>query len=524
MGGRRLTAILAADIAGYSALMGGNETDTVAALKGHQSIILPMISGFDGRIIDTAGDGMLAEFSSVLNAVKCAVAIQETMLERNATVAPDRRMQFRIGINQGDVLFDDDDRIYGDGLNVAARLEGLCEPGGICISGKVYEEIKNRFQIRYEDIGAKNLKNIAEPVHIYRISVSEAPASKAKRSVTKPKWAARVGLPVIGSLIGSGLIGAVAWIVARAPRNPEPSASTSVSLQVSVPRAQPAPVPVTSPYIDVNALSPERERALRPGDTFKECSKCPEMIVVPAGTFTMGAPESERDEVRDQNPQIRHLDERPQHQVTFDRAFAVGKFAVTFEEWDTCVADGGCNGFNPSDAGLGRGRLPVINVTWNNATAYAGWLSSKAGKSYRLLSEAEREYVSRAGTTTTFWWGDSISSQQANYDATIDYQNNPQGENRQRTLPVDSFRPNPWGLYQVHGNVWEWTEDCFFNGYAGAPSDGSAWMAGDCTRHVIRGGAFFSGPYVLRAAARAWNGQWNGGRGQGFRVARTLAR
>jgi hypothetical protein len=116
-----------------------------------------------------------------------------------------------------------------------------------------------------------------------------------------------------------------------------------------------------------------------------------------------------------------------------------------------------------------------------------------------------------------------ISSQQANYDATIDYQNNPQGENRQRTLPVDSFRPNPWGLYQVHGNVWEWTEDCFFNGYAGAPSDGSAWMAGDCTRHVIRGGAFFSGPYVLRAAARAWNGQWNGGRGQGFRVARTLA-
>ena len=148
MGGRRLTAILAADIAGYSALMGENEIDTVTALKGHQSIILPMISDFGGRVIDTAGDGILAEFASVLNAVKCAVAVHETTLERNASVAPDRRMQFRIGINQGDVLFDEE-RIFGDGINVAARLEGLCEPGGICISGKVYEEIKNRFQIRY---------------------------------------------------------------------------------------------------------------------------------------------------------------------------------------------------------------------------------------------------------------------------------------------------------------------------------------------------------------------------------------
>jgi class 3 adenylate cyclase len=185
MGGRRLTAILAADIAGYSALMGENEIGTLAALKGHQSIILPMIVGFEGRVIDTAGDGVLAEFSSVLNAVKCAVAIQETMLERNASVVPDRRMQFRIGINQGDVLFDDD-RIFGDGINVASRLEGLCEPGGICISGKVYEEIKGRFQIRYEDLGPQTLKNIAEPVQAYRISVSAAPASRTGPSAKSP--------------------------------------------------------------------------------------------------------------------------------------------------------------------------------------------------------------------------------------------------------------------------------------------------------------------------------------------------
>jgi class 3 adenylate cyclase len=159
MGGRRLTAILAADIACYSALMGENEVDTIADLKGHQYVILPMVAGFDGRVIDTAGDGILAEFSSVLNAVKCAVAIQETMLERNASVAPNRRMQFRIGINHGDVLFDNE-RIFGDGINIAARLEQLSKPGGICISGKVYEEIKGRLEIRYQDIGLQNLKGL----------------------------------------------------------------------------------------------------------------------------------------------------------------------------------------------------------------------------------------------------------------------------------------------------------------------------------------------------------------------------
>lgn len=178
--GRRLTAILAADIAGYSALMQKNEIETVASLKGHQSVILPMIAGFDGHVIDTAGDGVLAEFASVLNAVKCAVAIQETMLERNASLAPERRMQFRIGINQGDVLFDGE-RIFGDGINIAARLETLCAPGSICISRKVYDEIKGRFEIRYESLGPQRLKNISEPVHAYQISVSDVASSTRRK-------------------------------------------------------------------------------------------------------------------------------------------------------------------------------------------------------------------------------------------------------------------------------------------------------------------------------------------------------
>src|SRR5215472_16521838 len=137
---RRLAALLAADIAGYSALMGADEAGTVRDLKAHQAVVLPMIAEHGGRIIDTAGDGILAEFSSVVDAAECAVAIQRTMAQRNAGVEENRRMEFRIGINQGDVVFDDS-RIYGDGVNIAARLDAIAEPGGICISGKVHAEI-----------------------------------------------------------------------------------------------------------------------------------------------------------------------------------------------------------------------------------------------------------------------------------------------------------------------------------------------------------------------------------------------
>src|ERR1700738_4344834 len=165
---RRLAAILAADIAGYSALMGADETRTVQDLKGHQAVVLPMVSEFGGRIIDTAGDGILAEFASVVNAVKCAVAIQSTMAQRNAGIEPERRMQFRIGINVGDIVYDEA-RIYGDGINVAGRLESIAEPGGICISSKVYEEINGRVDLAYEDIGEQQLKNIARAVRAYHV-------------------------------------------------------------------------------------------------------------------------------------------------------------------------------------------------------------------------------------------------------------------------------------------------------------------------------------------------------------------
>src|SRR5262245_61793288 len=165
---RRLAAILAADIAGYSALIGVNEARTVRDLKDHLAVVLPMVCAHGGRVIDTAGDGILAEFGSVVNAVECAVGMQKAMTTRNAQVEDGRQMQFRIGINIGDVIYDET-RLYGDGVNVAARLEAAAEPGGICISGAAYEQVRNKLALEVGDLGLQSLKNIAEPVRIYRV-------------------------------------------------------------------------------------------------------------------------------------------------------------------------------------------------------------------------------------------------------------------------------------------------------------------------------------------------------------------
>jgi formylglycine-generating enzyme required for sulfatase activity len=168
------------------------------------------------------------------------------------------------------------------------------------------------------------------------------------------------------------------------------------------------------------------------------------------------------------------------------------------------------------------GSHPAVCINWDDAKAYVAWLSRKTGKTYRLLSEAEREYVARAGTTTPFWWGSTISTSQANYNGNHTYGSGSKGEYREKTMPVGSFQPNPWGLYQVHGNVWEWVEDCWNDTYGGAPTDGSAWTSGDCSRRPDRGGSWGNPPRNLRSAVRSGSTTDLRHSAGGFRVARTL--
>ena len=254
------------------------------------------------------------------------------------------------------------------------------------------------------------------------------------------------------------------------------------------------------------------------------CPMCPEMVVAPAGHFTMGSSPAEITALKKEYNNAWYASEGPQRRVSIARPFAVGRYAVTFAEWDACVADGSCNGHKPGDQGWGRGKRPVINVNWDDAKAYASWLSRKTGKTYRLLSEAEREYAARAGTTTAFWWGSSISTRQANYDGNYTLAGSAKGEYRQQTLPVDGFEPNPWGLYQVHGNVYDWTEDCWHENYESAPTDGSAWTTAcsDAGPRVVRGGSWYGLPQVLRAANRVGYSAGSRGNSLGFRLARTL--
>ena len=256
------------------------------------------------------------------------------------------------------------------------------------------------------------------------------------------------------------------------------------------------------------------------GELFRDCPECPDMVIVPPGSFLMGSPDAEEGR--------RRRYEGPLHRVTFAVPFAVGIYEVTFDEWDACVADGGCL-HRPYDGGWGRGRRPVVHVSWQDAHAYVAWLSELTGKDYRLLSESEWEYAARAGTATPFHTGATISTDQANYNGDYVYGNGREGEYRGRTLPVGSFLPNDWGLHDVHGNVWEWVEDDWsvvydddsLGAYQGAPVDGSVReFHGECC--VVRGGSWLDLPWFLRSAARiriSYGSRYNY---VGFRVALAL--
>lgn len=258
-------------------------------------------------------------------------------------------------------------------------------------------------------------------------------------------------------------------------------------------------------------------------DTIKDCDVCPELVVIPAGRFLLGSPANETG--RDERWGDEDDQEGPggsQVPVTIDYSFAVSRTEVTWEEWDACVAAGGCDGAGVEEAGgaegWGKGNRPVTNVSWADAKDYAAWLSEKTGKDYRLLTEAEWEYAARAGTTTRFSFGEDISPMRANYDYL-----RPVRDAIGRTMPVGLYEPNNFGLYDVHGNVWEWVEDCYIPSYADNPGNGSARTAEtDCGDRILRGGSWYDAPQYLRSADRLVFGPDFRFKSLGIRLARTV--
>jgi formylglycine-generating enzyme required for sulfatase activity len=248
--------------------------------------------------------------------------------------------------------------------------------------------------------------------------------------------------------------------------------------------AAPEPRPAPTPPSQQAAVPPRAEpgrSAVKPGDVFRDCQDCPEMVVVPSGAFDMGS-------------NANHSSERPEHRVTIAKSFAMGRREVTFEEWDQCVASGSCTN-RPDDRGLGRGERPVTNVSWHDARAYVAWLSQKTGRKYRLPSEAEWEYAARGGTKTNYWWGRDAGARFANCRECG-------GAPGAQAVASGTFAANPFGLFDTAGNAAEWVEDCWNDDYRGAPRDGSAWTAGQCRQRVLRGGSFDSQASLVRSSSR----------------------
>jgi formylglycine-generating enzyme required for sulfatase activity/class 3 adenylate cyclase len=488
---RRLATILAADISGYSRLMQRAEEGTAARVRRQRrELIEPSLAEHYGKLITYTGDGFLAMFDSPVEAVRCAIVIQQNMVGRNASLPRDQWILYRIGIHLGDVVVGPSD-VYGDGLNIAVRLEGIASPGDVYVSGGVYEQIKNKLVCAYQSLGDRQVKNITDPVSVYRVLPDPAALSEARRK----HWpVALLSVLILGAIALLG--GWYVLLLQRQIANQAPSlagtpgqpAVSANAPAVSANGIEPAPAAAPTAVEKPNGSSSASPSAEAPLERPKESSSpaaatapiaaqaAPEMVSIPGGTFLMGS---------DDDPS-----ERPIHRVAI-KSFAISKFPITVREWNACVAAKACS-YTPT----GEDNAPVTNLSWTDTQEFVEWLSSITQTPFRLPTEAEWEYAARGGARSKYWWGDHLQAQMANCKGC----NEPYESSR--PSKVGSFKPNPFGLYDMGGNVDQWVADCWHHNYQGAPADGSAWVENDCMSRVIRSGSWKNDPSYVRPSNR----------------------
>lgn len=495
---RRLAAIVAGDIVGYSRLMQMDEEGTHGRVKRiERDLIEPSIVEHHGKLIKTTGDGFLAIFDSPVEAVRCGIVIQQNMVGRNASLPKHHWIEFRIGVNLGDVIIEPDD-VYGDGVNIATRLEGIADPGQVFISGGIYEQIKHKLVCGYESLGDRKVKNITDPIRVYRV-LPDATAFHKTRKRRENLLIFLLSLTLL--VIASGVL----WYLMQPQSRKLDQASTPVSTPAELPKSPSSPpsaAPPSSPPAPQQAAPPAPQQAAprdqpapsvapaakqvatptpaaTPGASNSQSTsavRAPEMIPLRGGSFAMGSNEDSS--------------EKPVHQITI-KPFAISKYPVTVREWNECAAAKAC-GFVAN----GKEDAPVTNVSWSDARQYVTWLAGVTQKPYRLPSEAEWEYAARAGTQTKYWWGDQLQSGMASCKNCGDV------SGTEQPAKVGSFKPNPFGLYDMGGGVDQWVEDCWHKTYQGAPTDGSAWVGGECASHVIRSGSWRNDATYVRPASR----------------------
>ncbi|MGY4497439.1 formylglycine-generating enzyme required for sulfatase activity/class 3 adenylate cyclase [Bradyrhizobium sp. GM24.11] len=479
---RRLAAIIVGDIASYSRLMQADEEGTHVRVKRiERDLIQPSIVEHHGTLVKTTGDGFIAIFDSPVEAVRCSIVIQQNLIGRNAALAKPSRIEYRIGVNLGDVIVEPDD-VYGDGVNIATRLEGIAEPGQVYISGAIYEQIKHKVVCGYESLGDRKVKNITDPVRVYRV-LPDADAVGETRGRRENTLIFLLGVTLL--VIASGILW---YLLAQPPGKVGEHVAAPTAAPVASPSPQPppreaaAPTPQPSPSVASASPSPapapnqgsSQTPARTPSPTAPPLRE-PEMIAIRGGSFAMGSNDDPT--------------ERPVHQVTI-KPFSIGKYPVTVQEWNECAAAKAC-GFTA----VGKDDAPISNVSWTDAQQYVAYLAQATKKPYRLPSEAEWEYAARGGTQTKYWWGDKLQPGMAACKDCGDLA-------AEQPAKVGSFKPNPFGLYDMGGGIDQWVEDCWRRTYQGATGDGSAWSGGDCASHVLRSGSWKNDSRYVRPSNR----------------------
>ena len=504
---RRLAAIVAGDIAGYSRLMQIDEEGTHRRVKRiERDLIEPTIVEHHGKLVKTTGDGFLAIFDSPVEAVRCGIVIQQNMVGRNTSLPKHHWIEYRIGVNLGDVIIEADD-IYGDGVNIATRLEGIADPGEVYISGGIYEQIKHKLVCGYKSLGDRKVKNITDPVRVYRV-LPDAAAYSRTRKRRETVLISLLSLTLM--IIAGGVLWYLLWqpstrvadrALAPSQTQPKPAATqdaqqpqtapaTAPATQQAAPNVQPSP---SAASIDPQAVPGQQPAVPRPpveqkaGVVSTPVSPTlgvpraspipePEMTSLRGGTIAIGSNED--------------VSEKPVHQVTI-KPFAISKYPITVREWNECAAAKACK-FTATE----KDDAPITNVSWSDARQFVAWLAGATQKPYRLPSEAEWEYAARGDTQTRYWWGDQLQPGMASCKNCTD------GAAAEQPDKVGGFKPNPFGLYDMGGGVDQWVEDCWHKTYQGAPSDGSPWTSGDCNSHVIRSGSWKNDARYVRPANR----------------------
>jgi formylglycine-generating enzyme required for sulfatase activity/class 3 adenylate cyclase len=483
---RRLAAIVAGDIAGYSRLMELDEEGTHARVKRiERDLIEPSITEHHGKLVKTTGDGFIAIFDSPVEAVRCGIVIQQNMVGRNASQPRHHWIEFRIGVNLGDVIVEADD-VYGDGVNIASRLEGIADPGQVYISGGIYEQIKHKLVCGYESLGDRKVKNITDPVRVYRVLPDPAAFNKTR----KKRENILIFLLSLALLI---IAGGALWYLLLQPKSkvgnqasvPPAAETPGAPLPAAKPAAPlPQPAPSAAPTPQQAAPTPQQAAPAQPSSVPSRATPAtplagavrePEMTPIRGGSFTMGSNDD--------------ATEKPTHQVNI-KPFSISRYPISVRDWNECAAAKAC-GF----VSTGKDDAPITNVSWSDAKQYVAWLAGVTRKAYRLPSEAEWEYAARGGTQTKYWWGDQLQPGMANCKNCNDAP-------AEQPTKVGSFKPNPFGLYDMGGDIDQWVEDCWHKNYQGAPSDGSAWAEGDCASHVLRSGSWRNDARYVRPSNR----------------------